>query len=285
MGLDVYASDLNPVAGLLTWAAINICGASYAEIEEVKKFQQEIYDAVDKEIAELGIEHNEKGDRAVSYLYCVEAVCPECGIKVPMAPSWVIGKGTKTIAMLAKSGNRYDIDVKMSATATEMKEAENGTVTSKGLVCPHCGKTTPISVLRHDRKDENGDTVYGLRRWEKSEFEPRPDDVYQERLYCVKYEKPAKEKSRAERYYRAPNERDIANEEDVRRIVAQNIVKWQEQGLVPSMEIESGYNTEQLIRERGWTHWNHLFNAWQLFLLSRLIRSVKKAENSILIAI
>ena len=278
MGLDVYASDLNPIAGLLTWAAINICGASEDEIAEIKRFQQEVYDAVDKEVTELGIEHNELGERAVSYLYCVETKCPECGTLVPMAPSWVIGKGTKTIARLAKNGGRYDISIKMSATPDEMKNAENGTATSKGLLCPNCGKTTPIGVLRRDRKHENGEAVYGLRLWEKSEFESRPDDVFQERLYCVKYERPASGKRRAERYYRAPSERDIANEEKARRIVAENIVKWQEQGFVPNMAIESGYNTDQVIRERGWTHWNHLFNSRQLLLISLL--STKLAETN-----
>ncbi|MDR0764051.1 MAG: DUF1156 domain-containing protein [Synergistaceae bacterium] len=281
MGLDVYASDLNPIAGLLTWAAINICGASDAEIEGIKKFQREVYDAVDKEITELGIEHNEKGERAVSYIYCVEAICPECGTKVPMAPSWVIGKGTKTIAQLVEDNGNYDIRVKMNATAAEMKQAENGTVTSKGLACPRCGKTTPIGVLRRDRKDENGNTVYGLRRWEKHEFEPRPGDIFQERLYAVRYEHEYAEngKKKTKRYYRAPSERDLQNEEKVREIVAENIVKWQEQGLVPSMEIEPGDKTTELIRNRGWAYWHQLFNARQLLVLSRFAEQANSANS------
>jgi len=56
----------------------------------------------------------------------------------------------------------------------------------------------------------------------------------------------------------------LANETKVKQIVADNIVNWQEQGLVPSMAIENGYNTDQIIRERGWTHWNHLFNERQI---------------------
>jgi adenine-specific DNA methylase len=284
MGLGVYASDLNPIAGLLTWAAIHICGADEDTITEIRRFRQEVYDAVDREITELGIEHNEKGDRAVAYLYCVEAKCPECGILVPMAPSWVIGKGTKTIAQLVKNGNRYDIPIKMNADAEEVRAAESGTATSKGLLCPACGKTTPITVLRRDRKDANGETVYGLRRWKKSEFAPRADDVYQERLYAVRYEHEyiKNGKKKTERYYRAPNERDLANEEKVRGIVAENIAQWQEQGLVPSVEIESGYNTDQLIRERGWTHWHHLFNARQLLVLSRIISTVGCTESHLL---
>ena len=286
MGLDVYASDLNPIAGLLTWAAIHICGASEEELAEIKTFQQEVYDKVDEEITSLGVEHNENCDRALSYIYCVEAKCPECGVTVPMLPSLVVGKRAgSVVARLKKNGNCYDIDIVSDVTDVEMKNAETtGTVTSKGLVCPNCDMTTPITVLRRDRKDENGNTIYGLRRWEKSEFEFREDDVYNERLYCIRYEHTEtlpNRKTKKTRYYRAPNERDIANEHIVRQIVAENIVNWQEQGFVPNMEIESGYNTDQVIRERGWTHWNHLFNARELFCISLYNRAVTLTDKNI----
>lgn len=268
IGTQAYGSDLNPIAGLLTWANINILGANEAEITEIKKFQKSVYDAVDNEITELGIEHNENGDRAVSYIYCVEAACPECGIKVPLAPSWIVGKGTKTVAILNKNGNEYDIDIKMNASANELKIASEGTATSKGLLCPNCEKTTPISILRGDRVDSNGATVYGLRQWEKSDFDFKANDVYNERLYAIKYES-----KNGERYYRSPNERDLSNESKVNKLLSDNITSWQEQSLVPSMAIESGFNTDQVMRERGWTHWNHLFNARQLLLVATYIQS------------
>ena len=269
LGCDTYASDLNPIAGLLTWASINICGAGEEELAEIKKFQQEVFEKVDQEITELGIEHNELGDRAVSYLYCVEAVCPECGVKVPLAPSWVIGKGTKTVAKLTKSGNGYEISVKMGSTADEMKQANDaGTVSSRGMICPHCGKTTPITALRKDRRDENGNTIYGLRQWEQTDFDFREEDIYSERLYAIKYEQPD-----GKRYYRAPNERDLQNEVKVKKIVADNIVAWQEQGLIPSMEIEDGDKTKEVMRNRGWTHWNHLFNARQLLTTFLIVKT------------
>ena len=81
---------------MLTWADLHICGASKTELKEIRDFQRKVYDAVNQKISDLGIETNEKGDRAVSYLYCTEARCPECGQMIPLAPSWVIGKGTKT---------------------------------------------------------------------------------------------------------------------------------------------------------------------------------------------
>ena len=163
----------------------------------------------------------------------------------------------------------------MGASSSEMKEAEQaGTVAKNALVCPACGQSTPITSLRKDRKDENGDIVYGLRKWEKEEFDFREDDIYSERLYAIKYET-----SEGNRYYRHPNERDLENEQKVKEIVAKNIVSWQEEGLVPSMAIESGYNTDQVMRERGWTYWHHLFNARQLITNSLFVKNISSSNS------
>lgn len=69
------------------------------------------------------------------------------------------------------------------------------------------------------------------------------------------------------------------NETRVKQIVSDNIVSWQDQGLVPSMAIENGYNTNQVIRERGWTHWNHLFNARQLLIGKTLLAAIEQENN------
>lgn len=274
IGAKAYGSDLNPEAILLTWAGISILNSNKNDLTDIHEFQKAIFEAVNKDIIQLGIEQNEKGDRAVGYLYCVEAKCPECDTKVPLAPSWVIGKKTKTVAILQKNKNGYDIDVKMGASSKEMQIASEGTITNKGLLCPNCGLTTPISILRGDKVDASGRTVYGLRQWEKSDFDFREDDIYNERLYAIKYET-----KDGKRYYRAPNERDLANEAKVKQIVTENFTWWQDQGVIPSMAIESGYNTDQIIRERGWTHWSHLFNARQLLLLSRFITHLTNATK------
>lgn len=274
IGANAYGSDLNPVAALLTWANINILGASENKKNDIRNFQNKVFNIVDQEITELGIEHNELEDRAINYLYCIETKCPECGFKVPLAPSWIIGKVSKTIAILHEEDNSYRIEIKMGATSKDLKIAEEGTLTSKGLICPHCHKATPISILRGDRVDANGTTVYGLRQWEKSDFDFREDDIYNERLYAIKYEN-----QNGQRYYRAPNERDMANEEKVKQIVEDNIKSWQEQGLVPIMAIESGYNTDQVIRERGWSHWNHLFNSRQLLINGLLVKNIIKLKD------
>lgn len=95
IGCDAYGSDLNPVAALLTWGALNIVGGGEAVARQVREAQERVYAAVDRQITEWRIEHNALGWRADAYLYCVETRCPECGWMVPLAPSWVIGEKTE----------------------------------------------------------------------------------------------------------------------------------------------------------------------------------------------
>jgi len=97
IGLNAYASDLNPLAGLLTWAGLNILSLPDDEVKKLKDFQEKVFDEVCKQVEEWGIEKNEKGWMAKYYLYCNETVCPQCKTLVPMAPSWWVSKKTNTM--------------------------------------------------------------------------------------------------------------------------------------------------------------------------------------------
>ena len=275
IGCSIFASDLNPIAGLLTWADINICGSSDKEYQGIKEFQNKVLKRVKARIGQSGIEKNEKGEQAVAYLYCIEAKCPECGKMIPLLPNRVIGKGTKTIVELKMECDVYDFNVRMGVSSNEMKEAEkDGTVTNAGLICPNCGRTTPISALRHDSTKTDGSVKYGLRAWEKDDIDARKTDVFHTRLYSIKYEK-----GDGERYYRAPNSKDIENENKIKKYVLDNFKKWRDEGTVPSSEIEEGYNTSQMFRERGWHYWHQLFNYRQIFILHLFMEEILKEGN------
>ncbi|MCV5263021.1 hypothetical protein OFC55_35720, partial [Escherichia coli] len=61
-------------------------------------------------------------------------------------------------------------------------------------------------------------------------------------------------------------EKDLEREALVNDIVHKNIATWQQSGLIPDMPIEDGEETTRLKRERGWSHWHHLFNGRQLLM-------------------
>lgn len=280
IGCDVYASDLNPIACMLTWGAFNVIGANSNERSAIDTKQGMVAEAVDQEITKLKIEHDEKGNRAKAYLYCLETRCPESGWLVPMAPSWIISRFRGVIAILTPNHaeKRFDIQIKSGASSDEIKAANTGTVQGDSLVYSLDGKNfkIPIRTIRGDYRDASGDTKNRLRRWEKLDFKPRPDDIFQERLYCIHWiTKASLKKRRWDTYFSAPSEADLAREKLVEKTVAENLASWQSEGFAPDMGIEPGYNTDQPIRERGWTYWHHLFNPRQILMLQSILRHGK----------
>ena len=283
LGCDVYASDLNPIACMLTWGALNIIGASPERRDEIEQAQIDVANAVDEEITKLGVEHDEHGNRAKSYLYCLETRCPETGWLVPMSPSWVISKPRRVVAKLIPDfdSKRFDIEILTGASDEELKAANTGTVQDGNLIYTLNGKTyrTPIKTLRGDYRDSNGNTKNQLRPWEKHEFKPRPNDVFQERLYAIHWiTKESIKLNRQETFFTSVSDEDLIREKKVEEIIASNIAEWQKQGLLPDMQIEPGAKTDEPIRTRGWTYWHHLFNARQL-LFQKIILEKSKSSS------
>jgi len=280
VGCDAYASDLNPVACMLTWGGAEIIGAPSDRRAEISEAQSALAKAVDERITKLGIEHDAKGNRAKAYLWCLEARCPETGWMVPLSSSWVVSKTRNAIARLKPDpkNKRFDIEVVSGASKAEMSAAEQGTVKDGDMVYALDGKTyrTPIKTLRGDFRQADGVTGNRLRRWERNEFKPRSDDVFQERLYAIQWiTKATLNSGRQETYFAAPNNDDLKREQRVDEIVAENLTRWQEEGLVPDMAIEPGDKTDEPIRTRGWTHWHHLFSPRQLLVAAVVHEQIK----------
>jgi putative DNA methylase len=266
LGCDVYASDLNPIACMLTWGAFNIIGASKERRAEIEIAQHDVAAAVDAEITRLGIEHDAEGNRAKAYLYCLETRCPRTGWMVPMAPSWVISKTRNVVAQLIPNHatKRYTIKIQSGVSAAQMAEAEQGTLRDGRLVHPMNPERSGVEVrtIRGDYRDEADNIRNRLRLWEKSDYAPRRDDIYQERLYCVQWiTKESICKRRQDSFFASVTDDDLARERLVEVIVVENLARWQDSGLVPDMQIRPGGKTDEPIRTRGWTHWHHLFGA------------------------
>lgn len=292
LGCDVYASDLNPVACMLTWGAIHIVGGSEASREKLAKTEQEMVHRLQAEIDSLDVEADGNGWRAKVFLYCVEVRCPQTGWMVPLIPSLVIskprtGERINVIAELVPDvgSKRYDIAIRSGVSEKQVVAAAKGTVRSDGRgQDPYMIHSvegieyrTKISTLRGDYRKDDGTNANRLRLWEKHDSTPRVDDTFQERLYCVQWMRP-KKKGKGEEYeFREVTPEDLKRERTVEDFIAKHLVEWQEKGWLPDMRIEPGDETERLYRERGWTHWHHLFNPRQL-LVAGLVNQFSDAR-------
>jgi hypothetical protein len=295
---------------MLTWGALNIVGTDSTSRARIAKEQNRVAESVDAEITRLGIEHDKNGNRAKSYLYCLEVVDPQTGWRVPMAPSWVISVSRRCVGKLIPdySSKRFAIQVKTGASEDEMAEAALGTVRSNHLVyrvgCAAGNEEreyrTPIALLRGDGrgvKQATGCRANGLRLWEAQDIIPREPrwvrnsepvmvgaapgawiggDIWLERLYCIQWMNGADllaGKTRPETWFAAPDAEDLEREAKVTAYVQDHLHDWQARGLVPDMRIEPGEKTDEPIRTRGWTHWHHLFTPRALLTMSSVVRA------------
>ncbi len=278
IGCKVYGSDLNPVAGLLTWASLNLLGGVKQVQEGVRDAQEQVFAAADKQITEWGIEHNDRGERAEAFLYCVEVKPEGCDYFIPLAPSWMISEKFRIVVRWCRLASADFLTPEVVAVTEAQLElykiGKDATVVDSRVVDPFdANRTWSVEALRGPD---------GLRRWSSEDIVPRPGDVFQERLYCIRWIN-----AKGERRYAAPDAADLAREAKVLELLRERLVEWKREGFIPSKVIESGYNTDQPIRERGWTHWHHLFSPRQLLVigtLSELNATFPHSSKSVTIA-
>lgn len=273
LGCDVYASDLNPIAAMLTWGAINVVGGTKEYRAQIENSLAELKESVAKTIDALKIEEDSNGNRAKAYLYCLETRCPDTGWLVPMAASWVVSTKSNVIARLVADhkNKRFDIEIVEGVSRDELLEAREGTVKNGNLEYELDGEihSTPIKSIRGDFRQKDGKTTNRLRTWEKSDWKPHEADVFQQRLYAIQWiTKETFGKNRQEVFFTGVRHEDREREERVEAIVDSKIVEWQKNGFIPDMSIEEGEKTDELIRTRGWRYWHQLFNPRELHFLS-----------------
>jgi adenine-specific DNA methylase len=272
IGCDAFGSDLNPVAGLLTWASLNLLGGGPEVQKKVMHVQVEAFAASDRQISEWGIEHNDQGERADAFLYCVEVKPEGCEYYIPLAGTWLLGEKSRAVALWRREpgSDRLspEITIVSHSELTEYKNGKGATAVEGRVVDPlNPHRSWSIEALRGSD---------GLRKWTHEDVSPRPEDVFQERLYCIRWIN-----SEGKKRYAAPGSADLAREEKVLRLLNERRSAWQSIGYIPSKAIpENGEKTEEPIRTRGWTHWHHLFNPRQLLINGLLAESAARFANT-----
>lgn len=277
VGCDVLASDLNPIACALTWGAFNIVGGTTEFRAKVREAQLAVAAAVQSALDELGVEGDGNGWRPKTYLYCTEVTCPQTGWQVPLLPTLVISKGRMAIAELVPDEvtRRIEVRIRTAVSDSELAVAEEGTLRSDGrgqepyLVYTLAGSQyrTKVSTLRGDHVDSGGAASNRLRPWGKREIRSRLSDIFRERLYCIQWMRERKGARAPEYEFRTVVKADLEREASVESFVLEHLDEWQSRGWIPDMKIEPGVETARLARERGWTHWHHLFSPRQLLHL------------------
>jgi hypothetical protein len=290
LGCDVFASDLNPVAALLTWGALRLIGGDEALMSEVIAAQERIYRQVDDWILEKGYETSEEGWRGDIYFYCIEVTVPEWDDwAIPVAPSWVIVPKSQTWVELVPIEEEKRFAFRVVEGGEGWQTQAEGTKQDNELLCP----PALWEIFKRDSRAENTprrlnwnqliENAGGLRRWGKTDVVPQPGDFLQERLYCIRWRTPdwvdeQGNQRKGEFVYREPRLYDLETEQRLLDDLLKVFYEWQEEGWIPNWRIEMGAETARIPRERGWTHWHHLFNFRQILLAGAYSQRISQAN-------
>lgn len=218
LGLEAHASDLNPVPVLINKALIEIPpkwagqppvfpGAAEGKnfwpkamglAEDVRRYGEWMRDEAEKQIGDLYPKAKlEDGSKAnvIAWIWARTVDCPNpaCGIRMPLAKSWWLGKkkGKEAYVVPRVEDGKVVFDIGHDVKKAPAK-ATDGTVNRTGATCVGCGNAVPLKYVREEGKSGRigqqlmAIAAEGHRRriyfspngeHEQAALVPRPEDV------------------------------------------------------------------------------------------------------------
>jgi putative DNA methylase len=275
-GLNVLASDLNPVAVVTMKAAMEYPLKFGAGLQvDIDKWVKWVGDEAETRLAEFF--PNPDGETAQNYLWAHTVVCPCCESIVPLSPNWWLSKTSnyagKGQARKVTSDwyavkpipnpqqKRVDFELVKGAKGsgativTEDEEYDPDLTVSIGRgvgKCPNCSSVIEDDVIKAQAQAGK----------------------FGHQLYAVAYKR-----GKGSLEFRTPTEIDLAGVER-----AEEAIKDGWENLIPDVEVYAGLKTDELLRY-GIDRWSKLFNPRQLLTLVTYVDIIQQAKAKIRLAL
>jgi putative DNA methylase len=197
--------------------------------------QAEALAAADRQVTEWGIEHNDQGERADAYCIAWKSSPRAATITFRWRRAGSLGEKSKVVTRWRRAASA-DFLTPEIVTSCRMpnwlyKEKQRRDGGDSRVSIPFdATRTWSVEALRGPD---------GLRRWSNDDVVPRPGDVFQERLYCIRWVKtvPGMARRKETRRYAAPDAADLAREAKVLELLRERFAEWQREGFIPSKAI------------------------------------------------
>ncbi|OBQ33026.1 MAG: DNA methylase, partial [Anabaena sp. CRKS33] len=268
-GLNVLASDLNPVAVVTMKAAMEYPLKFGPDLQQdIDKWVKWVGDEAQKRLAEFFPSH--PGETVQNYLWAHTVVCPSCESVVPLSPNWWLYKRPEkqnlhkwcAVKPIPNPENkRVDFELvkgekgKGTTIQTDDGEYDPDTTTtiSRGVgKCPNCGNVIDDDIIKSQAKTID----------------------FGHQLYAVAYKK-----GKGGLEFRTPEDIDFEGIINSRKQL-QKITDLDNLYNFPDEEVVFGDKTNELLRY-GMDKWSKLFNSRQLLTLVTYVEIINEAKNLI----
>ncbi|TCT21964.1 DUF1156 domain-containing protein [Thiobaca trueperi] len=316
LGHTVVSNELNPVAATILYATLDYPARFGPDLaDDIRRWGRKLLDQVEDGMAGLApfsplpeservrlrehLRHcpdllpqfdvPEHDHRAL--LYVRQVICPHCGGEAPLLNTCWLSKdaanpwGVRVIADGRASGARVSFETyRIQQGRGPDGEDPQAAFVNRGVgACPHC------------RQAIDGDEIKRQARGES------PHGAWTDRLYAIVAERlqprldrhgqPLRYRSGAQagqiktekvRFFRAPNERDLAALESARARLAANWDDWEATGLIPTEGFDRISNYDRGHRVYGERRWCDMFTPRQLLGHLLLINGLNQLKPAIL---
>jgi len=274
-GLNVLASDLNPVAVVTMKAAM----------EYPLKFGPDLQEDIDKWVKWVGDEAEKRladffpslpGETVQNYLWAHTVVCPSCQSVVPLSPNWWLSKTSNYAGKGEARKVTSDWYAVKPIPNPEQKRVDFELVKGKK------GKETTIKTDAGEYDPSVYNTISrGVGKC------PNCDTIVEEgaikgiaqssglghQLYAVAYRQGSSSLE-----FRVPTDIDIAGCEKADKFLYKKRFEWESLGLIPMQEIPSNTHRGPDMYLYGIYHWQEMFNSRQLLTLVTYVEIINEAK-------
>jgi putative DNA methylase len=266
-GLNVLASDLNPVAVVTMKAAMKYPLKFGPDLQlDIDKWVKWVGDEAQKRLAEFF--PSPPGETVQNYLWAHTVVCPNCESVVPLSPNWWVDRSpgatkkgkwcaVKPIPDLANKRVGFEMVIGQKGkgitiqTADGEYDPDTTTTISRGVGrCPNCRNVIENDVIMQAAKNQS--------------------IGYQ--LYAVAYKL-----GQGSLCFRIPINIDIQAVDQADYFVKANLESWQEKNVVPTEIIPEGKDLDEQIRTFC-PAWMDMFNSRQLLTLVTYVEIINEAK-------
>lgn len=269
-GLNVLASDLNPVAVVTMKAAMEYPLKFGAELQaDIDKWVKWVGDEAEKRLAEFF--PSQDGETVQNYLWAHTVVCPQCQSVVPLSPNWWLYKrpekqnlhkwcAVKPIPNPKEKRINFELikGKKGKGTTIQTDEGEYDpdvyNTISRGVgKCLNCGTVIEDGAIKSQAQAE------GLGH----------------QLYAVAFKK-----GKGNLEFRTPEDKDLFAIEQANLYLKNNLEKFRINELIPDVDVPYGEETERLFTI-GIEKWYKFFNARQLLTLVTYLEIINEAKSKL----
>ena len=284
LGCEAFASDLNPVAGLILKVMLeDIPRHGPTLAEDLRRVGAEIKRQAEKELVDL-YPKDPDGATPIAYLWARTVRCesPNCGAEIPLMRSfWLCKKANRKRALRHRVVRPEGVPPRVEFEVFEPKadkEVHAGTVTRAKATCVCCGAVLPPGRVRTQLAAQRGgaDAV----------FDEEGHRTGGARMTAVVTLKPGQ----TGRHYRLPTDADYEAVHKAQARVAKMLEEWEsggKQGLCPVPDEPtpagggSGAGRAFSVQRYGMLQWGNLFTARQKVALVELGRLVQGSAEQL----